>query len=230
MTTSTTSLALHENVGMYLDSAIRTSSYGSMENLAHYLYIEMPDFHKKAPKALAKATGIPEKAWRALKVDVRWRRIVSQLQTLDIVDYTQERADIETIHDLIYSAEKDADKLRAFDTMQRQMGTKVPERQEVEQTQRVEIVTRQLPDNESGYQPHTPYSPPVSRRQALGQLSRPEENKPGVAPAAGEIEVQGVTVAKRPAGLGGTAGSHGVLDGQAARAVAATGGDSQESG
>lgn len=186
------SLVLHERASELIDGELRASVYGSMEELAHYLFVECPDFHERDAGYMAQKTGISVKVFRALSYDSRWRTIVSKMISLDVVDYKEERANIGEMNKLVTQAEKDADKIRAYQVVAQQTGTKLPERTEVENVHRVEIVQRRLKAEVAGYTPRTPYQAPVSKRALVRPGSHAEEASDRLRP---EVE-------SRPPGRG----------------------------
>lgn len=173
------SLAITPGGDTYIKAALKTAGFESYEALALHIMVENPHFHTKSDKVLASLINMPEAAVRALRYDPEWRATISRLLTLQVVDYAKEREHIEELSRLVTQAEKETDRIRAFEVVSRQAGTKLPEQQNINETKRVEVVMKQLGANEHGYKPLTPYQAPVSRRKRLGESS--EERNVGAA-------------------------------------------------
>lgn len=133
----------------------------------------------------------------ALQVNPAFRSAVDKYVTLEALDYGKRRQQIDGIIDISINGQSEKSRLDAFDTVSRQAGMKVPERQEIDDKKTINITISRLDSREGGYEPGTPYRPPVSRRRRLGEII-----DVGVSESPQEL-----TLGSRPRGLPGKTGS-----------------------
>lgn len=151
-----------------LEGEIRKAGYANMDELAHAYVLQTQG--TGTTEKMTAALNIPARVASSLHINPQFRAAVDRYMTLNLLTPERRQAQLEKVMDMAEHARSEIARLQAFDVVSRQAGLKVPERQEIDDRKTVEIRITRLGSREGGYEPGTPYRPPVSARRRLGEI------------------------------------------------------------